>query len=79
MAGGSNPNMVQAASNPYSQAAAAQQGALATYANPAAAASNMMNPFQQQVVDATIREKHNIKTLRITISYDFSDFVGSCF
>lgn len=59
MAGGSNPNMVQAASNPYSQAAAAQQGALATYANPAAAASNMMNPFQQQVVDATIRDVGN--------------------
>ena len=56
MAGGANPNMVQAASNPYSQAAAAQQGALATYANPAAAAANMMNPYQQQVVDTTIRD-----------------------
>jgi len=56
MAGGSNPNMVQAASNPYSQASAAQQGALATYANPAAAASNMMNPYNQQVVDTTLRD-----------------------
>jgi len=59
MAGGANPNMVQAAANPYSQAAAAQQGALATYANPAAAAANMMNPYQQQVVNATIRDVGN--------------------
>ena len=50
MAGGANPNMVQAAANPYNQAAAAQQSALATYANPSAAAANMMNPYQQQLI-----------------------------
>ena len=59
MAGGANPNMVQTAANPYSQAASAQQQALSTYSNPAAAASNMMNPYQQQVVDATIRDVGN--------------------
>lgn len=59
MAGGANPNMVQTAANPYSQAAAAQQQALATYSDPAAAAANMMNPYQQQVVNATIRDVGN--------------------
>jgi len=59
MAGGANPNMVQTAANPYSQAAAAQGQALATYSNPSAAASNMMNPYQQQVVNATIRDVGN--------------------
>ena len=59
MAGGANPNMVQTAANPYSQAASAQQQALSTYSNPAAAAANMMNPYQQQVVDATIRDVGN--------------------
>lgn len=53
MAGAANPNMTV---NPFQQASQAQQGALATYANPAAAAANMMNPYQQQVVDATLRD-----------------------
>lgn len=56
MAGGANPNMVQAAANPYTQAAQAQQGALATYANPAARAQQMMNPYQQAVVNKTLRD-----------------------
>lgn len=56
MAGGANPAMTQAASNPYSQASAAQMGAMATYANPAARAQQMMNPYQQAVVDKTLRD-----------------------
>lgn len=53
MAGAANPNMTV---NPFQQASQAQQGALATYANPSAAAMNMMNPYNQQVVDATLRD-----------------------
>lgn len=56
MAGGANPNMIQAAANPYTQASMAQQGALGTYANPAARAQQMMNPYQQSVVDKTLRD-----------------------
>lgn len=56
MAGGANPNMIQAAANPYTQASMAQQGALATYANPAARAQQMMNPYQQNVVNKTLRD-----------------------
>jgi hypothetical protein len=56
MAGGANPAMTQAAANPYMQASMAQQGALATYANPAARAQQMMNPYQQAVVNKTLRD-----------------------
>ena len=56
MAGGANPAMTQAASNPYTQASAAQMGAMATYANPAARAQQMMNPYQQSVVNKTLRD-----------------------
>jgi hypothetical protein len=56
MAGGANPALTQAAANPYTQASMAQQGALATYANPAARAQQMMNPYQQSVVDKTLRD-----------------------
>ena len=45
--------------NPYNQASMAQMGALSTYSNPAAAAANMMNPYNQQVVDATLRDVGN--------------------
>ena len=53
MAGSANPAMTV---NPFQQASQAQQGALATYSNPSAAAMNMMNPYNQQVVDATLRD-----------------------
>lgn len=53
MAGSANPAMTV---NPFQQASQAQQGALSTYANPSAAAMNMMNPYNQQVVDATLRD-----------------------
>ncbi len=41
------------------RASGAKMQALNTYSNPAAAAANMMNPYQQQVVDATIRDVGN--------------------
>lgn len=56
MAGGANPAMVQPIANPYQRASGANLQALNTYANPAAAAANMMNPYNQQVVDATLRD-----------------------
>lgn len=56
MAGAANPAMTV---NPFQQASAAQSQALATYANPSAAAMNMMNPYNQQVVDATLRDVGN--------------------
>ncbi len=56
MAGGANPTMAQPAMNPYQRASGANQMALQTYANPGAAAANMMNPYQQQVVDTTLRD-----------------------
>lgn len=56
MAGGSNPNMVQPTSNPFMRASGANQQALNTYSNPGAAAANMMNPYNQQVVDTTLRD-----------------------
>lgn len=59
MAGGANPAMTQAVANPFQRASAANQMALQTYANPGASAANMMNPYQQQVVDATIRDVGN--------------------
>ncbi len=59
MAGGANPAMVQPVMNPYQRASSANMQAFNTYSNPAAAAANMMNPYQQQVVDATIRDVGN--------------------
>ena len=60
MGGSANPNMVQPTgqpvTNPYQGASQAMMKAGQTYANPAAAAANMMNPYQQQVVDATLRD-----------------------
>ena len=59
MAGGANPSMVQPVMNPFQRASSANMQAMNTYSNPAAAAANMMNPYQQQVVDATIRDVGN--------------------
>ena len=59
MAGSANPNMVQPIATPMQRASSANMQALNTYSNPAAAAANMMNPYQQQVVDATIRDVGN--------------------
>ena len=42
--------------DPYTRASAANLGALATYADPSQAAMNMMNPYQQAVVDKTLRD-----------------------
>ena len=56
MAGSSNPNMVQPTTNPFMRASTANQQALNTYSNPGAAAANMMNPYNQQVVDTTLRD-----------------------
>lgn len=56
MAGGANPAMVQPVMNPYQRASSANMQAFNTYSNPAAAAANMMNPYNQQVVDATLRD-----------------------
>lgn len=61
MAGGANPAMTQAASNPYQQAAGAQQAAMSRVGQGLnqTAASGMgtyQNPYQQQVIDATLRD-----------------------
>lgn len=59
MAGGANPMMAQPAINPFQRASQANQMAMGTYANPGAAAANMMNPYNQQVVDTTLRDVGN--------------------
>ena len=59
MAGSANPNMVQPIATPMQRASSANMQAFNTYSNPAAAAANMMNPYQQQVVDATLRDVGN--------------------
>ena len=61
MAGGANPAMTQAASNPYQQAAGAQQAAMARVGqglNQTAAGgmAAYQNPYQQQVINATLRD-----------------------
>lgn len=61
MAGGANPAMTQAASNPYQQAAGAQQAAMTRVGqglNQTAAGgmAAYQNPYQQQVIDATLRD-----------------------
>ena len=53
MAGGANPAMTM---NPYQRASAANAAAVGTYMNPAAAAQQMMNPYQQNVVNKTLRD-----------------------
>ena len=53
MAGAANPAMT---TNPYQAAAQAQQGAMRTYADPGAAAANLMNPYESQVVQQTLRD-----------------------
>tara|TARA_Y100000289_G_C3894951_1_gene135968 strand:- start:33 stop:671 length:639 start_codon:yes stop_codon:yes gene_type:complete len=59
MAGGANPMMAQPAMNPFQRASQANQMAMGTYANPAARAQSMMNPYQQQVIDTTLRDVGN--------------------
>lgn len=61
MAGGANPAMTQAASNPYQQAAGAQQAAMGRVAagmgqTAAGGMAAYQNPYQQQVIDATMRD-----------------------
>ena len=59
MAGSANPNMVQPMLTPMQRASGANMQAFNTYSNPAAAAQNMMNPYNQQVVDTTLRDVGN--------------------
>ena len=61
MAGSANPNMIQPTANPYNQASMAQQGSLARTAqglNETAASgmANYQNPYDQAVVDRTLRD-----------------------
>ena len=61
MAGGANPAMTQMASNPYQQAAGAQQAAMARVGQglTQTAAGGMaayQNPYEQAVVDKTLRD-----------------------
>lgn len=61
MAGGANPNMVQAAANPYNQASTAQQASMARVGqgmNQTAAGgiAAYQNPYEQAVVDKTLRD-----------------------
>ena len=56
MAGGANPAGIAAAANPYQRASAANAQAMGIYSNPAAAAQQMMNPYQQNVVNKTLRD-----------------------
>ena len=53
MGASANPAMT---TNPYQAAAQAQQGAMRTYADPGAAAANLMNPYESQVVQQTLRD-----------------------
>ena len=53
MGASANPNMV---ANPFQRASTANMGAMQTFANPAAAAANLMNPYENQVVQATMRD-----------------------
>ena len=53
MGASANPNMV---ANPFQRASMANMGAMQTFANPAAAAANLMNPYENQVVQATMRD-----------------------
>ena len=61
MAGGANPQAVAAPqpTNPFMRASAANQMALNTYADPSARAMQMMNPYQQNVIDTTLRDVGN--------------------
>lgn len=53
MGASANPNMV---ANPYQRASMANMGAMQTFANPGAAAAGLMNPYENQVVQATMRD-----------------------
>ena len=64
MGAAANPNMSMAVPqggatpttpNTYQRASMANLGALQTYANPGAAAANMMNPYENQVVQQTLQ------------------------
>ena len=58
MAGGANPQAVATPqpTNPFMRASSANQMALNTYADPSARAMQMMNHYQQQVIEATLRD-----------------------
>lgn len=61
MSGGANPNNVTTASNPYEAAAMAQRGAMASTAaglnrTAASGMSAYQNPYETQVVEATLRD-----------------------
>ena len=65
MGAAANPNMSMAVPQggvapttpgAYQRASMANLGALSTYANPGAAAANMMNPYENQVVQQTLRD-----------------------
>jgi len=53
MGASANPNMV---ANPFQRASMANMGAMQTFANPGAAAAGLMNPYENQVVQATMRD-----------------------
>lgn len=63
MAGSANPSMVQPIATPMQRASSANMQAFNTYSNPAAAAANMMNPYNQQVVDTTLRDVGNASAI----------------
>lgn len=63
MAGSANPAMVQPIATPMQRASSANMQAFNTYSNPAAAAANMMNPYNQQVVDTTLRDVGNASAI----------------
>ena len=48
--------MAQPAMNRFHEGSLANQMALNTYSNPGAAALSMMNPYNQQVIDTTLRD-----------------------
>ena len=61
MAGSANPNMIQPTANQYNQASMAQQGSLARPAQAlketaASGMANYQNPYDQAVVDRTLRD-----------------------
>jgi len=61
MAGGANPAMTQMASNPYQQAAGAQQAAIGRvgqgmYQTAAGGMGTYQNPYEQAVVNKTLRD-----------------------
>lgn len=53
MGASANPNMV---ANPFQRSSMANMGAMQTFANPGAAAAGLMNPYENQVVQAAMRD-----------------------